>query len=151
MPEKKMMTLAALALILSAVVPACAQQGIETADEEETTTEAITVTDEEPAKETVTITGVIEKPQITTYMYGTHAVTEERTGTRYALKSEEKGLLDGYIGRRVTVYGDPAPGYEEGGIEGGPPLLNVTRVEPVDAADSTGPPDPTDHSAGIQR
>jgi hypothetical protein len=73
---------------------------------------------------------VIEKPEITSYMYGTHAITDEASGTRYALRSEEEGLLDRYVGRRVTVSGTPVPGYE-GGLEGGPPLLSVTSVEPA--------------------
>ena len=72
----------------------------------------------------------MEKPEITTYMYGTHAVTNEASGERYALQSEDVDL-DGYVGRRVTVYGIPTPGYENGQIEGGPPLLNVTRIEPA--------------------
>ena len=38
-------------------------------------------------------------------------------------------MLDGYVGRRVSVYGTLVPGYEKGQIEGGPPLLNVTRVD----------------------
>jgi len=75
-------------------------------------------------------TGVLEKPEITSYMYGTHAITDEASGDRYALKSEEEGLLDDHVGERVTVYGTLVPGYENGQIEGGPPLLDVTRVEP---------------------
>ena len=75
-------------------------------------------------------TGVLEKPEITSYMYGTHAITDEASGTRYALRSEDGRLLDGYVGRRVTVYGTPVSGYENG-LEGGPPLLSVTRVEPA--------------------
>jgi hypothetical protein len=79
----------------------------------------------------VTVAGVLEKPGITTYMYGTHAITDEASGTSYALRSEDQGLLDGYVGQRVTVYGTVVPGYENGQIEGGPPLLNVIRVEPA--------------------
>ena len=76
-------------------------------------------------------TGVLEKPEITSYMYGTHAITDEVSGTRYALRSEDEGMLDGYVGQRVTIYGTLVPGYENGQIEGGPPLLSVTRVEPA--------------------
>jgi hypothetical protein len=76
-------------------------------------------------------TGVLEKPEITSYMYGTHAITDEVSGTRYALRSEDEGMLDGYVGQRVTIYGTLVPGYENGQIEGGPPLLSVTRIEPA--------------------
>ena len=74
-------------------------------------------------------TGVLERPEVTTYMYGTHAITDEVSGTMYALRSEDEGLLDGYVGQRVTVHGTLVAGYENGQVEGGPPLLNVTRVE----------------------
>jgi hypothetical protein len=91
-------------------------------------------TEEEPApspsEDLVSATGVLERPEITTYMYGTHAVVDEAAGDRYALQSESVEL-DGYLGQRVTVYGLPIPGYENGQIEGGPPLLNVTRIEPA--------------------
>jgi hypothetical protein len=60
-------------------------------------------------------------------MYGTHTITDEASGTSYALESESVDL-DPYVGQRVTVYGTPVPGYQNGAIEGGPPLLNVTRV-----------------------
>jgi hypothetical protein len=80
------------------------------------------------AQEDVIATGVIEKPQATSYMYGSHAITDEVSGIRYALRSESVDL-DGYVGQRVTVYGTVMPGYENGQIEGGPPLLNITRVE----------------------
>ncbi len=75
--------------------------------------------------------GVLARPEITTYMYGTHAITDEASGTRYALRSEDEGLLDSYVGQRVTVYGALVPGYENGQVEGGPPLLSVTWVEPA--------------------
>ena len=74
-------------------------------------------------------TGVLERPEVTTYMYGTHAITDETSGTMYALRSEDEGLLDGYVGQRVSVHGTLVAGYENGQVEGGPPLLNVTRVE----------------------
>ncbi len=81
------------------------------------------------AQESIVATGVLEKPEITTYMYGTHAITDEVSGVRYALGSEDLGLLDSYVGQRVSVYGELAPGYENGQVEGGPPLLNVTWIE----------------------
>jgi hypothetical protein len=81
------------------------------------------------ADSTPAATGVLERPEVTTYMYGTHAITDETSGTMYALRSEDEGLLDGYVGQRVTVHGTLVAGYENGQVEGGPPLLNVTRVE----------------------
>ena len=72
----------------------------------------------------------MERPEITTYMYGTHAIMDEASGDRYALRSESVDL-NSYTGRRVTVYRTPVPGYENGQIEGGPPHLNVTRIEPA--------------------
>lgn len=88
----------------------------------------------EPARGTVSATGVLEKPQMTTYMYGTHAVTDEATGTSYALSSEELNL-DEYVGRRVTVSGELVPGYDQGQVEGGPPLIEVTSAEPAGGGD----------------
>ena len=86
----------------------------------------------------VEVTGVIERPEITTYMYGSHAVVDEASGERYALRSEEQeGLLDDSTGRRATVSGSLAPGYENGAVEGGPPLVEVDRVRPA-AEDATG-------------
>ena len=64
-------------------------------------------------------------------MYGTHTITDVSLGIRYALRSENEELLDSYVGQRVTVHGTLVPGYENGQIEGGPPLLEVTRVEPA--------------------
>lgn len=92
----------------------------------------------EPAQGTVVTTGVLEKPGVTTYMYGTHTITDEASGTSYALKSESVDL-DSYVGQRVTVYGTPVPGYQNGAIEGGPPLLDVTQV-----SGGSGAASPTD-------
>jgi hypothetical protein len=80
------------------------------------------------AGESVSATGVIEKPDATSYMYGTHALTDEISGAQYALQSKVVDL-DLYTGERVTTYGTLVPGYEDGQIEGGPHLVNVTRVE----------------------
>ena len=81
-------------------------------------------------------TGVLEKPEVTTYQYGTHAITDEASGNRYALQSQSVDL-DAYAGERVTVSGAPVPGYQDGQVEGGPDLLRVDQVEPAD-----GPPGP---------
>ena len=82
------------------------------------------------AQESVTATGVLQVQGITTYQYGTHAVTDEGSGTFYALSSDIVDL-DAYAGQRVTVYGTLVPGYESGQVEGGPPLVEVTWVEPA--------------------
>jgi hypothetical protein len=79
-------------------------------------------------EEIVSATGVIEKPDATSYMYGTHAMTDEASGTLYALTSDRVNL-DDYTGERVTVYGTVA--LEEGELEGGPALISVDRVEPA--------------------
>jgi hypothetical protein len=76
-------------------------------------------------------TGVLERQGITFYMYGTHTISDVSLGIRYALRSEDEELLDAYVGQRVTVHGTLVPGYENGQVEGGPPLLKVTRVEPA--------------------
>jgi hypothetical protein len=80
---------------------------------------------------TVEVTGVIEKPEITTYMYGSHAVTDEASGERYALRSDEEGLLDDATSRRTKISGTLVPGYEDGAVESGPPLVEVDRIEPA--------------------
>lgn len=107
-----------LALVLFIAAPASAQRDAGAGQEKS----------ESPAVE---VTGVIEEPEITTYMYGSHAVTDEASGERYALRSEEEGLLDDSTGRRATVSGTLAPAYENGAIEGGPPLIEVDEVRPA--------------------
>ena len=82
------------------------------------------------AQESVTATGAMERQGITTYQYGTHTVTDEGSGAFYVLSSEVVDL-DAYAGQRVAVYGTLVPGYESGQVEGGPPLLDVTWVEPA--------------------
>jgi hypothetical protein len=76
-------------------------------------------------------TGVLERQGITFYMHGTHTITDVSLGIRYALRSEDEELLDSYVGQRVTVHGTLVPGYENGQMEGGSPLLKITRVEPA--------------------
>ena len=88
-----------------------------------------------PGGEAVSATGVLEKPDMTTYMYGTHAITDARTGEQYALGSESVDL-DAYVGEEVTVTGAPVPGYGNGQVEDGPALLEVSGVEPADPAEA---------------
>lgn len=84
--------------------------------------------DEPGTGEPASATGIVEKPETTAYMYGTHAMTDEASGVHYALESDQVNL-DGYVGERITVHGTLVPGYENGQVEGGPPLVNVSRVE----------------------
>ncbi|MBA3473855.1 MAG: hypothetical protein H0T57_11620 [Rubrobacter sp.] len=107
-----------LALVLFVAAPASAQRDAEAGQEKS----------ESPAVE---VTGVIEEPEITTYMYGSHAVTDEASGERYALRSEEEGLLGDSTDRRATISGTLVPGYENGAIEGGPPLIEIDEVRPA--------------------
>lgn len=105
----KKLAAAILVMVLAAVTPALAQE------------------------EGVVATGVIEEAGITTYQYGSHAITDEATGTFYALTSEDVDL-SAYTGQRVTIYGTLVPGYESGQVEGGPPLVDVSAVEPASYA-----------------
>jgi hypothetical protein len=82
------------------------------------------------AQESMVATGTMEMLGITTYQYGTYTVTDEASGTSYVLSSVVVDL-DAYTGQRVTVYGTLVPGYEYGQVEGGPPLVDVTWVEPA--------------------
>lgn len=73
----------------------------------------------------VRATGALQKPDATSYGYGTHAITDEQSGCQFALQSEQVDL-DRYVGERVTVTGTTARGYP---VDGGPVLLNVREVE----------------------
>ncbi len=76
----------------------------------------------------VVATGVVEKAEATSYQYGTHVLIDGDTGELvYALTSESVDL-DAYEGKLVTIYGTYVPGYEDG-VDGGPPLVEVHRVE----------------------
>lgn len=86
--------------------------------------------------EPVSATGVLEKPDATTYMYGTHAMTDGASGIHYALESDQVSL-DDHVGERVTIYGTLVPGYENGQVEGGPPLVSVSRVESAAATEES--------------
>jgi hypothetical protein len=71
------------------------------------------------------------RPQgITTYQYGDFVLTNEATGQLYALRVSGVDL-GALVGQRVTVSGTLLPGYENDQVEGGPPLLDVTRVDPL--------------------
>ncbi len=125
MAKRLMVLLGMLAMTMAAAIPALAQEAPQYG-------EAQYADDEAPVPE---LTGVIEKPELTTYMYGTHSMTDE-LGNFYALESDIVDL-DAYVGQRVTVSGAFVPGYEDGQVEGGPPLFSVTHVE---EAGPGGPP-----------
>lgn len=84
--------------------------------------------DEEPdPDEEVVTTGVLEELESTSFQYGTHALIDEDTEDLvYALTSESVPL-EVYAGKLVTIHGTLVPGYEDG-IDGGPPLVEVARV-----------------------
>lgn len=83
---------------------------------------------EEPG-EAVVLSGEIEALQATSFQYGTHTVVNDADGISYALQSESVSL-DEFEGARATISGTLVPGYEDGQIEGGPPLVEVSSVEP---------------------
>jgi dipeptidyl aminopeptidase/acylaminoacyl peptidase len=90
--------------------------------------------DWQPVLTPVEATGVLEVREIGFYEYGTHSITDEASGESYALQSSSVDL-DAFDGRHVTVHGTVVPGTEYGQSEGGPTLLNVTRVEELATPD----------------
>ena len=107
---------AALILTLAIPVPALAQSS-SVADQY----------GEPPAGETVVAEGKIQPAGMTTYQYGTHILTDGSGDLLFALQSDTVAL-DDYVGKRVTLYGIRVPGYQNGAVEGGPDLLEVTRI-----------------------
>ncbi len=125
MAKRLLVLMAVLAAMLAASVPAFAQ-------------------------EQVSVTGVLLAGlPADVGTNGTHSITDEPSGTVYALASEAVDL-DAYVGEQVTVYGTLTPG-EAGsgnpGFEGNGtlPSIDVARVEPV-AGPPTGP-SPQDRTA----
>lgn len=82
----------------------------------------------------VTLTGALEKPEGTTYQYGTHGISDQYQGY-FALQGAGANL-DAYIGQTVEIYGTLVPGYENGQVEGGPPLVEVTRVSQIGGSEA---------------
>ena len=72
----------------------------------------------------ITATGIVQKQGITTYMYGTHVLLDDKGKTLYALVSKTINL-ESYINHTVTVHGILVNGYP---IDGGPRLLDVQSV-----------------------
>lgn len=88
------------------------------------------VDDPSPAGEgdAVVAGGTVQKAGITTYQYGTHVLIDDSGDLSFALQSDNIAL-DDYVGERVTLHGTRVPGYQNGAVEGGPDLLEVTRVD----------------------
>lgn len=116
---RKLAVLSAMVLGILAAAPALAQ----------------TRADQYGNGEAVTVTGVLQKQGMTTYQYGTHFIKDTGSGTGYALKSSRVNL-DGYAGEEVTAYGTLA--MKAGELEGGPALIDVSRVVPTAAPPDNG-------------
>lgn len=81
-------------------------------------------------------TGVLRTPGVTTYMYGDYVLTDEASGTVYALRGAGGVDLSPHVGGRVAVYGTVVPGTEAGQIDDGPPLLDILRAEELATLDT---------------
>lgn len=76
----------------------------------------------------VEVTGTLDTLDPATYGYGEYQITDEESGALYALEDGGQGLLEPYVGQRVTVTGtEPAAGQPPQD----PRLLNVMQVEPA--------------------
>ena len=80
--------------------------------------------------------GYATAPGATTYMYGDYVLTDETSGTVYALRGAAGVALAPHVGGRVAVYGTVVPGTEAGQIDDGPPLLDVLRAEELATLDT---------------
>jgi hypothetical protein len=97
-------------------------------DEDKTFSASVSFDEEPDPDQEVVATGVLEELESTSFQYGTHALIDgDSEDPTYALTSESVPL-EVYAGQLVMVYGTLVPGYEEG-VDGGPPLVEVTRVE----------------------
>lgn len=74
-------------------------------------------------KNTVELSGTIQKQGMTTYQYGSHTI---QSGDKtYALKSTAVNL-DTYADKNVSLKGTKVAGYP---VENGPELIEVTAVK----------------------
>jgi hypothetical protein len=69
--------------------------------------------------------GTIKAQEITTYMYGTHVLTNNVGQTLYALRSNSV-KLDDYIGKSVEISGSKVDGYP---VDGGPDYIEVSKIK----------------------
>lgn len=75
-------------------------------------------------KEEITVSGIVNELEVTTWMYGTHSlVNNETQELLYALKSETINL-DDYIGKKVEIEGTLI----HSGVDTGPPYVNVEKI-----------------------
>ena len=72
-------------------------------------------------------TGTIQRLEVTSFMYGTHALFDNSGKILYALRSHTLDL-SAYIGKHVEVTGTLVPGYP---VDGGPPFLDVSKVQEI--------------------
>ena len=104
------------ALVAISARPAAAQSGKDQYD------------DEKPSGLMVEVTGTLERLDPDLYGYGEYLVVDEQSGQSYALDDGDQGLLEPYVGQRVTVTGtEPAASAPPTD----PRLLNVLQVEPA--------------------
>lgn len=69
--------------------------------------------------------GIVKAQGITTYMYGTHVLTNDQGQTLYALHSSSV-KLDDYIDKHVEISGSKIEGYP---IDGGPEYIEVSKIK----------------------
>lgn len=79
------------------------------------------------ATTSVTAVGKLMTQGATTYQYGTHVLKDDSGNTLYALKSSTV-VLSNYVNTKVTVKGDPVPGYP---ADFGPAYLDVNSISPA--------------------
>jgi len=73
----------------------------------------------------ITIRGVIQRREVTSYQYGTHTLLDTAGRTLYALTSDDSGLLNRHLSEGVLVTGALRAGYP---LDGGPSLLVVSAT-----------------------
>ncbi len=69
--------------------------------------------------------GLIKAQGITTYMYGTHILTDKAGNTLYALRGSS-ATLDNYIDKNVELEGHKVKGYP---VDGGPEYIDVSKIK----------------------
>ena len=77
------------------------------------------------ATSTMTMRGVIQRREVTSYQYGTHTLLNRSGRTIYALTADDGSLLDHFLGEDVLVTGALRAGYP---LDGGPSLLVVSSI-----------------------
>ena len=97
-------------------------------DEDKSFSASVSFDEEPDPDEEVVATGVLEELESTSFQYGTHALIDEDTEELVYALTSERVPLEVYAGKLVTIHGTLVPGYEDG-IDGGPPLVEVARVE----------------------